>query len=66
MTLLKNWMEKLVLLQYYYILFIIQSATFYLLFVQAFQNWVDVSEGFYREIFHFEMSKKRFENFRKF
>lgn len=29
MALLKNWMEKLVFLQYYYLFFLIQSATFY-------------------------------------
>lgn len=41
----------------------------HLWFVQAFQKWVKVSEGFYKEMLHFEVSKKRFEklgNFRIF
>lgn len=35
-------------------------------FVQAFQKWVNVSEGFYKEMFHFEVSKKRFEKLGNF
>lgn len=69
MALLKNWMEKSVLMQYFIFYFFFSKKYNFLLhlwFVQAFQKWVDISEGFYKEMFHFEVSKKRFEKFRKF
>lgn len=69
MTLLKNWMEKNLFCWNIIIFFSYYSKCnflFHLWFVHAFQNCVEVSEGFYREMFHFEVSQKRFENFRKF
>ena len=60
MVLLKIWMEKLVSLWYCYLIFFDPTCKFLLRlwFVQAFQKWLDVSEGFYKEMFHLKCLRK--------